>query len=89
MYKDLKQQLLGVIGDIYIRSLKKNYTRYGNHTCLKVIYHLKPDYYNIILADLKLNMARMNALHNINELFETINDQIEIAFDFDDARKVL
>ena len=30
----------------------------------------------------------MNAHHNINELFEMIINQIEMAIDFSDARKV-
>ena len=39
-------------------------------------------------ADLKLNTACMNALRNINEPFESIIKQIEMAVDFADARKV-
>ena len=34
MDKDLKKKLLGVVEDIYIRLLKKNYIDYRNHTCL-------------------------------------------------------
>ena len=31
MDKTLKQHLLGVVEDIYIRALKKKYISYGNH----------------------------------------------------------
>ena len=41
MEKDLKQHLLGIAKDIYVRSLKKKYIGYGNHTCLEVINHSK------------------------------------------------
>ena len=40
MDKALNQHLLGVMEDIYIRALKKNYIGNGNHMCLEVINHL-------------------------------------------------
>ena len=70
MDKSLKQQLLGVVEDIYIRSLKEKYVGHGNLTCLEMIDHLKANYYKITLADLKLDTAHMNAPHNINKPFE-------------------
>ena len=72
MDKALKQQLLGAVEDIYIRSLKYKYVGYRNLTCLEVIDHLKAKYYKITPADLKINTARMNAPHNNNEPFESI-----------------
>ena len=69
MDKSLKQHLLGGVEDIYVRSLKEKYVRYGNLPCLEVIDHLKANYYKINLSDLNINMARMNAPHNINEPF--------------------
>ena len=38
--------------------------------CLDVIDHLKANYYKIILVELQLNMAGMNAPHNIIKTFE-------------------
>ena len=79
MEKYLKQQIVRVVKDIYVRYLKKNYIVYGNHMCLEVINHIKANYYKITSEDLKLNMERMKALHNINE---TIIYQINTAIDF-------
>ena len=39
--KALKQHLLGVMENIYVRYLKKKYIKYGNHTRLEVSDHLK------------------------------------------------
>ena len=69
MDKALKQHLLGAVEEIYVRSLKENYAEYRNLTFLEVIDHLKANYYKITPVDLKLNTARMNAPHNINEPF--------------------
>ena len=44
MDRALKQQLLGVVKDIYSRALNKNYIRYGNHMYLEVINFLKSNY---------------------------------------------
>ena len=86
--KAQKQQLLGVIENIYGRSLKKKYIRNGNHTCLQVINHLKDNYCNITPADLKLNTKRIKLPHNINKLFKTIINQIKTVIYFYDDRKV-
>ena len=42
--------------------------------CLQVINQMKANWYKITSADMKLNMARMNAPYNINDPFETIID---------------
>ena len=86
--KALKQQLLGSVEDIYVRHLKEKYVGYRNLTCLEVINHLKANYYKVTLTDLKDNTAHMNAPHNINEPFESINEKIETAVDFTAAGKV-
>ena len=88
MDKSQKQQLLGVIENIYGRSLKKKYIRYGNHTCLQVINHLKDNYCKITPADLKLNNKKINSPHNTNKLFKTIINQIKTVIYFYDDRKV-
>ena len=89
MDKALKQQILGGVEDIYVRSLKEKYVRYGNLTFLEVIDHLKSSYYKITPADIKLKTVRMNAPHSINEPFEFIIKKIETAMEFADAGKVL
>ena len=53
-----------------------------------MINHLKANYYKIARDDLKLDTARMNAPHNINDSFESIIEQIETAIDFANAVKV-
>ena len=87
--KSLKQQLLEDVEDIYVRFPKEKYVGYGKLPCLEVIYHLKENYYKITPAELKLNMAWMNAPNNINDPFKSIIKQIETAVDFADAGKVL
>ena len=52
-----------------------------------MINHLKANYYKITPAELKLNMSRMNAPHNINEPFKMIIDPIKTAIDFTNASK--
>ena len=52
-----------------------------------MIDHLKDNYYNINLVDLKLSTPRMNAPHNINKPFETIIDQIKTEINFSDSGK--
>ena len=78
---------MGVIEDIYVRDLKKEYTGYRNHICLQVINNLKANYYKINPEELKINTARMNTPYNINEPFKTIIDNINTAIDLSDARK--
>ena len=87
MEKALKQHLLGAVDNIYIKALKDNYVGYRNLTFLEVVDHLKSNYYKIAPADLKLNTARMNAPHNINEPFESIIENIETAVDNSGAGK--
>ena len=89
MYKALKQQLLVGVEDICIRPLKERYVKYGNPMCLKVIDHIKKNYYNITPVYLKLNTAHMNVPHNINKPSESSIEQIETAVDFTDAVKIL
>ena len=89
MDKALKQQLLGSVEDIYVSSLKEKYVRYGNLTCLEVIDPLKANYYTITPSYLKLNTARMNVQHNINNPFESIIDKIDTAVEFADTINVL
>ena len=88
MDKTLKQQLLGAVEDIYVRSLKEKYVGYRNLTCLEVIDHLKMNYYKITPAELKLNTVQMNVTHNINDPFESIIEKIETDVDFVDAGKI-
>ena len=66
MAKDLKQQLLVVVEDIYVTALKKKYIIYGIQTCMKLINTQKVNYYKITPADLKIKTTKMNTLHNIN-----------------------
>ena len=88
MDKSLKQQLLEVVEDIYVRALKEKYAEYKNLTCLEVIDHLNTIYYKITPSDLKLNTAWMNALHNINKLLESIIEKIDTDVDFNNSGKV-
>ena len=52
-----------------------------------MIDHLKDNYYNINLVDLKLSTPRMNAPHNFNKPFENIIDQIKTEINFSDSGK--
>ena len=88
MDKALKQQLLGYMGDIYVRALKENYVGYRNLACLEVINRLKENYYKITLEDPNLNTAHMDAPHNINKTFDSIINKIETAVEFTNAGKV-
>ena len=88
MDKAPNQHLLGVVEDIYARSLKDNYVGYGNLICLDMIDYLKANYYKITLACLKHNSAQMNAPHNINDPFESVIEKIETAVYFSDNGKV-
>ena len=54
-----------------------------------MIDHIKAKYYKITPSDLNINMARMNATHDINKPFYSVTEQIETAVDFANAGKVL
>ena len=88
MGKALNQELLGIVEDIYVQTLKKKYTGYRNRTYLQFINHPKTNYYNITLAYLKLNTERMNNTYKIKDLFKTIINQIKTAVEFSDSIKV-
>ena len=88
MDKALNQQLLGVVKYVYVRSLKKKDIGYRIHTYLEVIYYLKVKKGKITATELNLNTARINMPYNINELFESIIDQIDTSIDFAYNRNV-
>ena len=86
--KALKLQILEIMEDIYTCALKEKYVAYGNLISLKVITHIKSNYYKIIPVSLNDNVTHRTSVYNVNQSFETIINQIEVAVDFSNARKV-
>ena len=64
--KAFKQHILGCVDKIYVRALNKQFTGFGNITCLKIIQHLKDKYYKISYGYQQANTLFMNALWDSN-----------------------
>jgi hypothetical protein len=77
--KALKQQLLTVVEDIYVRSLKHRTTGYANVSVWQMLAHLFATYGRVTPHDLLLNDQRMRTPYSIDQPLEVLISQIEDA----------
>ena len=83
--KALKQRLLGVVDNMFVRSLRNRHIGYANVTTLQLLTDLYTVYTKISAANLKNNTSRMKIPYDVNLPIETFFDQIEDAVEFASA----
>ena len=88
MSKALKLHILVNIDEIYARALKAKYLAYWNLSFLEVITNLKSNYHKITPVVIKENATCMTFAYNVNQSFEMVIGQIEMAVNFSDAGRV-
>ena len=66
----LKQELIGIINNLYSHALKFHIVGYGKTTWLHIITRLNTNYYHITYASLKANRKHIISAYNMNLLFE-------------------
>ena len=83
--KVLNQLLLGVVDDMFVRSLHYRHIGYTNVTTIQVLTHLYITYAQIKPSDLDANYERMKTPYGVNLPIETFFDQIEDTIEFASA----
>lgn len=85
--KALKQQIVGAVEPMFLRTLRNKYTGYQQHSTRDILDHLYTTYANISASDLLANDTKMKTDINVNQPIELFFDQIEDAVDFAAAGK--
>ena len=80
--KALKQQLLGAVDDIYVRTLRDRITGYATVNVWTLIHHLLTTYGRITPNDLTHNDSKMRAPYQPDQPIETLFSQLEDAMAF-------
>jgi hypothetical protein len=83
--KALRQQALGAVDEIYVRSLRHRITGYANCTVWEILNHLLTNYGRVTPYDLLLNDLRMRTPYNTEHTIEVLIAQIEDAIDYASA----
>ena len=78
----LKQLLLGAVDDIYVSSLRNQYTGYTAVTTLAILTHLYDTYGQISDLDLDENEKRMKTKYDPNQPIDVLFRQIEEAEEY-------
>jgi hypothetical protein len=77
--KALKQQVIGAVNPMYIRTLRHRVTGFANATTLQLLSHLYATYGRLSPADLQANDARLRTGYDPNQPIEALIDQVEDA----------
>jgi hypothetical protein len=83
--KALKQQIIGAVDKLYLRTLNHRITGFANVTTRQMLVHLYTTYGRLTPADVQNNDAAMKQPYNPNEPIETLFHQIEESIDVADA----
>ena len=75
----LKQQLLGAVENIYIESLRNQYTGFTTVTTLALLTHLYDTYGQISALDLDENERKMKTRYDPNQPIDTLFRQVDTA----------
>ena len=75
--KACKQKLLGLVPEVYYRTLKEKYTAYTGITCLTLLTHLHSEYRRLTSQDIDDIDKRMKLRISREIEFETFVQQIE------------
>ena len=79
--KALKQQLIGAIPDMYIKTLKHPISAYSTVTTKQILAHLYAQYGQLTPQDLQTNDEHMQRSYDPNTPIENLYEQIEQAVD--------
>ena len=77
--KALKQQIIGAVPAMYLRTMRNRITGFANVTTNELLSHLYATYGRLSPADLQDNDTRMRANYDANQPIEVFIDQIEDA----------
>ncbi len=80
--KALKQQIVGAVDAMFLRSLRSKYVGYQNSSTRAILDHLYATYANISASDLLTNDNQMKTDYDVNQPIKLFFDQIEDAVDF-------
>ena len=75
--KALKQQVIGAVNTMYLRTLSHRITGFANISTREMLTHLYNQYGRLSPADLQENDTRMRAQYDPNQPIEAFIDQIE------------
>jgi hypothetical protein len=73
----LKQQVIGCVNSMYLRTLSNRVTGFANVTTRQILVHLYRTYGRLSPADLIANDAKMKSPYDTNQPIESFIDQIE------------
>ena len=73
----LKQQVIGCVDSMYLRTLSNRVTGFANVTTRQILVHLYRTYGRLSPADLIANDAKMKSPYDANQPIESFIDQIE------------
>jgi hypothetical protein len=77
--KALKQQVIGAVNAMYLRTLRHRITGFANVTTRQMLEHLYAQYGRLSPADLQENDTRLRAQYDPNQPIESFFDQVEDA----------
>lgn len=77
--KALKQQVIGAINNMYLRTLRHRVTGFANVTTRQMLDHLYASYGRLSPADLQENDKRLRTPYDPNQPIEAFIDQVEDA----------
>jgi hypothetical protein len=83
--KALKQQIIGAVDKLYLRTVNNRITGFANVTTRQMLVHLYTTYDRLTPADVQNNDAAMKQPYNPNKPIETLFHQIEESIDVADA----
>jgi hypothetical protein len=80
--KALKQQIVGAVDAMFLRTLRSKYVGYQNSSTQDMLDHLYSTYAKISASDLLSNDAQMKNDYHVNQPIKLFYDQIEDSVDF-------